>query len=266
MTDKEIIYLAYLKAYSGIKGKKIDRAKYSQKRMEITQRIDRCMMTCKYSVSDIDKRRAVLFGKNIYREYCIFVIANPEGKTDQLKERILELVDKISEIEEQEVFLYKYTLEEGSELNLREILKKGIYIKELTLIGITEVIKHAVENKQITAIIRHQLYNVTLTGKLYHKDGCRYCSGKDVIKIDIASEKGKKYKPCSCIKGKGIQKRILSARKDHKTCLTAFLDESRRDDPIKLIVPGRTDKQNVMSYVICKGYLQGESEIEDKNI
>ncbi len=271
MTNREIIYNAYLKAYSMIKGKVVDSSEYAQKRTKITKRIDRCLMTCRYSVSEIDKKNAVMIGKNIYREYCSFVIGNPGGKTDQLKNRILEMLDKISEIEEHDINLYNKALQDGYELDLRTVLKKGLYIKELTLISMTDVIKHAIKDKNLGAVVEHVDYYVTPRGRRYHRKDCPYCRNKVLIMLTLQNEDNDKYGPCTCVKkmkpafNQAEEKKKPSGQ-DKKRFITAFLDESRRDDPWKAIDKSCTKKQNVMSYVMCEGYLQSEAEIYESNI
>ncbi len=266
MTDKELIYDAYLRAFTTAKGKKISDAQFSLKRTELTKRIDRVLLTCRYSILDMEKRKAILFGKNVYREYCGFISANPAGKTAQIENRILEMLEEIAAFEEQEVQLYKETLGDGFELHLEIILNKSMYSKELTLISITDVIRHALRNKQIYAIKEYALYYITPRGTRYHKEDCPYCKNKDLIVVDIADQDGEKKKPCICVRGRSTPDKKTGPQKKIKEFMTAFLDESRRDDPWKQINPTRLNKQNIMSYVMCKGYLEDENEIKADNI
>ena len=266
MTDKELIYDAYLKAFTTAKGKKISDSQYSQKRTELTKRIDRVLLTCKYSILDMDKRKAILYGKNVYREYCGFVTANPAGKTAQIENRIHEMLEEIALFEEQEVQLYSESLGDEYELDLETVLNKSLYSKELTLIGITDVIRHAIRNKQINAIKVHQQYYITRKGTRYHKKDCPYCKNKNLIVVDIADQDEEKIKPCICIRGRSSSNKQSGPKKKNKGFMTAFLDESRRDDPWKKMNPARTEKQNIMSYVMCKGYLEDENEISEGNV
>jgi hypothetical protein len=126
----------------------------------------------------------------------------------------------------------------------------------------TDVILRAVKDTHITAVLEHEYFYATQKGKKYHKKDCPYCKDKLLKLIDETNEN---YKPCVCVCGRFHKKELL-ADVEKKHYITAFLDESKRDDPWKIIDPSRTRKQNVMSYVMCKGYLHDESEISDENI
>jgi hypothetical protein len=84
--------------------------------------------------------------------------------------------------------------------------------------------------------------------------------------VDIADQDDEKKKPCICVIGRSNLDKKAGPHKRTKGFMTAFLDESRRDDPWKKMNPTRSKKQNIMSYVMCTGYLEDENEIKEDNI
>ena len=254
--DKEILLKAYKKVYFLVKGKYVSRADYHGKSQALITRIDRVLMTTKYSISSTEKKKAIMNGKSLYLEYCSFAKNNPEGVNDQLRERAEILLDAIASFEAQEMTDVRALHQNEGEIDLELIFNSRAFISSITNMNIARLVNWALYDFCKEGIKKPYYFYITPKGSRYHTRDCIFCRGKALTKIDVSSDNAKNLKPCRCINDPNLR----------SSTITAFVDESRRPNPARIFDSEQSKQHNVISYVICKGAVLDEAEIAPDNI
>lgn len=185
-------------------------------------------------------------------------------KLEERVEKMLRLLSKweaelIKPIRVQEI---------GKEyFNLEEIFRDDVNVGRLSSKLVSEIIKINVKKGEIKATTISKStgigdidikFYITSTGKKYHVRNCAYCKGHSIYEADNQEIADMHLKPCQCVYT--LRKERLE---DWENNATVFIDESiyrtMWDND------GKSGLQGNYSYIICRGHLESEDEINDEN-
>ncbi len=106
--------------------------------------------------------------------------------------------------------------------------------------------------------LREEIYYITRSGKRFHLAECPYCKGRNLIEISESETVKENITPCGCVF------EYWDAPSLEINCVTAFIDESIHT--VMWNEDGRKGKAGSYSYIICRGSLNDESQITEKNL
>ena len=274
-TDKEILANAYKQYIYCIKKKKIHNLTPLEIRHDLTKDADATIKLLSNSRGTADSiRKALISGKNVYGQYCQIVKGTPGVHTPELKEKMDALANLMADHEARYVHLLRSKNLGIADVSLRKLYKSPQNIITICndtswntlqafLFGLIKEPKKSKKEKKDPVNVY-----ITSYGNKYHRLGCRYCKGKELKEIYFEAAVSDGYSKCSCIASstnlKPLQEAPFNAEKTNY--MTAFIDESLRDNPWYKYDNSLEQKQLSYSYIICQGYLRSENEISTENI
>ncbi len=147
--DKQTIYEAYCRLPACIKGKKINKNGYGDKRMRLIQKADQVMFAnIGFLSSDRERERVIRAGKDTYLEYCKFVVGNEDADNPQLRSRVDKMLEKLSGIEAAELSHFRKTNQNGFQPETDTILADERWLAEMVSEDVVTVIRHAMAEKE----------------------------------------------------------------------------------------------------------------------
>ncbi|MBR1598029.1 MAG: hypothetical protein IJ661_03830 [Lachnospiraceae bacterium] len=216
-------------------------------------------------------------GKVVYRQYVEYSISAPEIVDQSIQNDVDRLLRIMACWESEFVRQFRFNEHDGGRIDLIKILDDEANVRQLLSHTIHWVMERALSDTEYTIVTEEDrnIY-ITNTGKKYHIAGCRYCMGRRLMAVSINKIENMGYAPCRCvtnlINDKGTKtaavsgKNAIRAIAGRHSCMTAFIDESIRDNPAKNWDYKAGNKQASYSYVICRGFLNSEKEINCANI
>ncbi|WP_026522729.1 hypothetical protein [Butyrivibrio sp. VCB2001] len=264
---KEELRKAYQKGIHWVNMHSVAKADRMEVRMDITRQIDKALLVSgNVYFTDGEKNNILVKGKAAYRAYCAFMKAHPEENTDQLIDRVGELVNLLVKIELEKIVRFCWTLKEDEYLDIEKIFSVKQYVQELMKHPVTFVIDNAVKNKKLCAIGTQKLYYSTRSGRHFHLADCPYCNGKILCADTEMGHMDRGVKPCTCVirmRKREIEAALPKYQDAHY--MTAFVDESIRLNPGCLIDDTQDNNQNLLSVILCKGKIHHEAQITKGN-
>lgn len=242
--------------------------RYMSERADIIRTIDKALVVSKdIYFTELEKQNILRKCKQAYRHYCNFMKGNPDAGTEQLLQRKEELLSLIISLEVPCISRFRMRLEEDEYLDLESIFTKRRYISELMKEPITQLLDKAVDDTEIRALKKYQLYYMTKMGKRYHDRNCACCRGKILCVDNELNLVNKSIKPCNCVKKANERAEYIGLKKElEEKYITAFVDESRKQNPGYKIFDCGEEMQNSASVILCKGKLGSEEDITADNI
>ncbi len=238
--DKQMIYEAYQRLEGCIKGKKINKSGYADKRMNLIGKTDRVLFAnIGFLTPDKERERIIHAGKDTYREYCKFIIGNEEADNLQLRSRMNKMLEKLSGIEAAELLHFRKSVRNGFQIEIDSILTDERWLEEMISEDVVTVIRRAMADGE--GINCEANVSSEVTGQTEDP-------GPQDGKTTATSAGGKPE---------------FATNTAH---MTIYVDESARPNPGLFFEPDQPASQNVISYVICNGVVPDEKDISRENI
>ncbi|SEL92251.1 hypothetical protein SAMN04487770_1214 [Butyrivibrio sp. ob235] len=265
--DKSVLLDAYNKIASSISKRPVAKDKYMDIRAEIIKRIDKSLLVSRdIYFTELEKQHILKECKSTYKDYCGFINGNPTAKTTQLIERKNALLDLMISFEIQSILRFKNGLGEDLYLDLRSIFSNRKYKARLMKDSVQVILKDAVDDPELSAIKKVQLFYTTRAGKKFHLQGCPYCAGKMLCAEYEYMLIDKRIKPCRCVTKNNEIIKEKKLKEQEEQYITAFVDESLRDNTGHYFDETLGMKQNVFSILMCKGMLRNEHSVTENGI
>ena len=261
-SDEQVLYESYLKLGKKLKDDAMKTSSVSlEEDKELVEEINSKLSlmlvyldeTNILSASEVQKQ--LIKAKEMYVQLFKVKGRNPEcimGYVNNKMDRLMHAVARheaymIQSIRKQE------GISEG--FDLEELFDQEKNLRHLGTTPIRNVVKDAMNNYSVSMDNKSEIYYITVTGKKYHIGDCPYCRGKKLNLATKAIIEDQKLIACKCVALKKV------ANQQDKNTVTAFVDESIRS--IQWVDGGKTGSY---SYIICKGRLTSEKDIEDSQI
>lgn len=273
-TDREVLRNTYNQYIYCVKKKKIANKLPLEIRCDIAKGANAAIEVLSDSNSTTDSiRKALISGKSIYGQYCRIIKGTADVQTPWLKEKMERISDLMADHEAKFVHLLRVENKCIADISLGKFYKSPQNIATICndtswsilqnfLFGIK---KENEQNKKKASICVY----VTPSGSKYHKADCPYCKGRELKELYFETAVSSGYSACNCIVPSSKLQTVLKApsnAKNHTLYMTAFIDESVRDNPWYKYDASLEEKQLSYSYIICRGHLQSEKEISAENI
>lgn len=266
--DQLTLYNAYKQYNIVCKKKKICKKQMAAVYKEIEYKID-ILLVLLNSPSPRQKEtsKAVLSGKRIYQQYCSFIDEKVSNEKSCLEIKIDQLLLQMTIVEAEQIATFCKEEKSWKRINLKAIFQDVKVVKTLINMPIKSLLKEALRDSKYTCLSKtDQKIFITEYGKKYHRANCSFCKGRNLFPTTFTQVANGGYSPCRCIeesKADKMQGLIKIPEEDHT--LTAFIDESFKDNPWKKWDNSLPEKQASYSYIICKGTLASEQEISELN-
>lgn len=245
-------------------------------------------------VLEKDKERILKRTKDDYVRYCRSKKPGTACTNTQIEERIKLLIETMAEYEAKIIQQIRRSVTGaddiplsgyfGSDQAVRSLCLPSFHanIREFFITGgkkqtVTTTKKKKKKNKNTAEIslsnVLSEVGNViyiTKNGARYHRIDCPYCqrSNYSEVTLEMALKMG--YTACRCLKDSmGLEGKLTLSKAEQKKVtdqvLTAFVDESCRINPWYKYDKAMRKEQLSYSYIICKGWLNSETEIKTSN-
>ncbi len=261
-SDYDVIYDAYVEYGQGVAAKKIKEQKAKAECNQLFSHVERCLMIMDSSSSTIvEKNRRLSECKSLFQRYSIIDKSRPECITASLRNKMERLLKQVVIHEESQVAMFREREIGGERLSLEAILSEPSNVRRLMNTPIYKLLEGALKDTKYTIISKddRNVY-ITQSGNKYHVADCPYCKRVQLIETTFAKVENAGYEPCRCIAGN-------KKKEDDKPkpAMTAFIDESVRENVWRKFDSGLTKTQASYSYIICSGNLKSENEISEAN-
>lgn len=264
-SDELILYESYIKLREAAETKAAKKCNVSVKNDE--KLIESIQLKLSLLLVYIDEThmlsQAILLkklmnAKGIYIQYFQIRGRNPQctfGSMDTKMDRLIRAVARheaelLQSVRKQEVG--------GDRIDLQIIFKKQSNLNRLGHTLARDVVKEAMKDLSLSIGKRKIVYYITATGKKYHTENCPYCRGKELIPAARAVVENQKLTACKCV---ALKK---AADETDKNCVTVFIDESIHS--VKWDEEGKEGRLGSYSYIICRGHLVSENDIENTSV
>ena len=265
--DQLTLYNAYKQYKIICKKKKICKKQMAAVYKEIEYRIDILLLLLNSpSPSQKDKSKAVLSGKKIYQQYCLFIEEKVLNEKPCLEDKIDQLLFQMTIVEAEQIAMLCKEEESWKRIDLKAIFQDVKVIKILINMPIKTWLKEVLKDTEFTCLSKtDQKIFITEYGRKYHRANCSFCKGRSLYPVTFTQAANGGYSPCRCIEESKEDKMqgLIITLEDHT--MTAFIDESFRDNLWKKWDNSLLEKQASYSYIICKGALVSEQEISELN-
>ncbi len=217
-------------------------------------------------------KEVVKKSKHLFQRFLEWYKRNPAVFLDKDYEDIDSLMDLVG-LYEAEV-LEKLRMEEigGTRINLEKIFSSSFVLRQLLCIGIEKLVMEALSDQDLSPNTDEDtdLY-ITKTGGKYHRIDCPYCTGRQLYPSTRKKIENMGIAPCRCVPEKVLYSRLSMLSMEEKSevnqnTITIYVDESVRGNQLHKIDPNLDEVEGVYSYLICKGYLESETEIQPNTI
>lgn len=271
--DQITLYEAYKQYKLVCKRKKQSKKQRAAAQKEIICRIDMLLLLFNgSSISQKEKSKAVLSGKKLYQQYCKFLYEKDVDPNSCMAEKIDRLLFQMAIVEAEQVASLRKQEVGGNRIDLVTIFQEQRIVKLLINMPINTLIKEAFKDLEFTCVSKmDQKIFITEYGSKYHREDCSYCKGRNLFQATFTQVENLGYHPCRCIEsssnvllGKDEMSKTIKAS-EGTNAMTAFIDESFRDNPWKRWDDSLPEKQASYSYIICRGALEAEQEINEEN-
>ena len=274
LTDEEIIYNAlcrYPKCSNGKKLPPLSRDKILSSRAQFMQQVDKYILFWKSANTTIvEKEKLCNKGKNLYRDYCAKLKVYPSIDTAGLAKRMDEILHYMASYEASKLGRVRSRQIGGGRIDLESIFAEDKNVRILVAKPIDTLIEENFENKahNATGAEAGAIY-MTAKGAKYHRQDCPYCKGKMLVPTSLKKAQNIGLTPCKCMEQSeetGVAELVdLDKKAKEKSYVTAFVDESIRINPWRVLDMDLPQKQACYSYIICKGLFAEETYITEKN-
>lgn len=274
-TDEEILLDAYRRYRQFAKGKSYGgKNKIMGKAAELLHKADKILITFnKTTATVLENKRLLGEAKNIYQQYIKFELANAQYVTTSLEKKMDTLVRQMANYEAQRIAYFRKNEAGGDRIDIEAIFQVESNVKQLLCMAIEGILKAALSDQRFTIVSRvDQKVYITNSGRKYHRFDCPFCRRFQLTQVSYAMLENAGYTPCRCIGETDKVNRKTEKMSDEdkaelaKRTITAFIDESVRLTPLNQIDENCRQRQASYSYIICRGCLGSEDEIEPENI
>lgn len=180
---------------------------------------------------------------------------NPKCIIGSMNDRMNRLIRAVAKHEADMLQSVRCQEVGGERIDLEIIFEKKSNFNRLGSTIARDIVKDAMKDRSLSVGKSKAVYYITQTGKKYHTDNCPFCRGRTLIPSTRAAVENQKLTACKCI---ALKK---AADEADMNCVTAFIDESIH--PVKWNEAGKGDHVGSYSYIICRGRLTSENDIEN---
>ena len=214
----------------------------------------------KYDLTPAWKLSTLKKAKLILYEFCKCKNSYSECICENDEKRMYILLKIIAEFDAERLLNYRKRLFAGEKLDIAKILDRPRYSFQIIQRPIDKLLDQYFKGMKETGYENERKVYITEKGKKYHLANCPYCRHnvhRQKVRHIIAESYG--LEPCQCV----IKER--ERQEQENRFMTVFIDESVRENPCRILDPTLREYQSVYSYIICKGRLESEAEIEECN-
>lgn len=261
-SDEQILYECYLKLSEQAERRARIRSSVSAKNdrqliaginsklpLLLTYLVDTNMLTTDELLKKLTK------AKGMYMQFHQVCGRNPDCIVSSMNKKMDRLIHAVSRHEATLIDGVRRQHVGGDRFDLNVIFEKKANLNRLGSTIARDIVKDAMKDLSLSVGNGKMIYYITETGKKYHTEKCPYCKGRELIPATRAVVENQKLTACKCI---ALKK---AADEADKNCVTAFIDESIH--PIKWDEEGKKGSAGSFSYIICRGHLVNEDDIEN---
>ncbi len=274
MTQFEKDYLTLMEAYQ----KNIEFAKGQKKTCQQTP--SAIMKTARQylgllSIDDLPEcqsKEVVKNSKHLFQRFLEWYKRNPAVFSDKDYEDIDSLMDLVGLYEAGTLEILRMEEVCGDRIDMEKIFFDVTRLRQVLMFDAVKLVREALSDEELSPNTGEDtnLY-ITMTGAKYHRIDCPYCGGRQLYPITRKKIENIGIAPCWCVPEKALYSRVSMLPKEEKSdvnqhTITVFVDESVRGNQLHKIDPSLDEVEGVYSYLICKGYLESESEAQSNRI
>jgi len=261
-SDEQIIYDSYMKLgkrFSVNNKRKYKHSSLSADKNMISRIIPGISLTLLRLENDqltsCKQIKTIRAAKNYYIQICQIKGRHPECIQPSLSEDMEKLVKALCGREAELISLFRMQVFGGDRLDIESIFSDKA-VGMLASVPANEIVKRSLTNTEKNVGKRNTKLYITQTGMKYHIKDCPYCKGKVISETSKAMIDNMNLKPCKCIDAVSMI--------DCNDYATAFIDESMHT--VEWDESGNRGKISSFSYIICRGKLLSEKEINSEVI
>lgn len=271
--DQITLYEVYKQYKIVCKRKKTSKKQRATVQKEIVSRIDMLLLLLNSpSAGQKEKSKAVNVGKKLYQQYCVYWDEKASNTNPHMMEKIDQLLFQMTIVEAEQAATFRKQEAGGNRIKLANIFQDERVVNLLINMPINTLIKEALKDSEFTCVSKtDQKIFITEYGSKYHRADCSYCKGRNLFQTTFTQVENLGYRPCRCIEAsdevlqeKDEMSEPIKSSEGTNT-MAAFIDESFRDNPWKRWDDSLPEKQASYSYIICRGALEAEQEINEEN-
>ena len=261
-SDEQILYECYLKLSVEAETKAMKKnnvsAKNDKKLIEgINSKLSLLLVyldeTNMLTTAEIVKK--LISAKGMYMQFFQVKGRNPKCVMGSMNDKMDRLIRAVARHEANILQSVRNQEVGGERIDLETVFEKKGNLNRLGNTIARDVVRDAMKDLSMSVGKSKVVYYITETGKKYHTDNCPYCRGRELIPATRAIVENQKLTACKCIALKKV------ADEADMNCVTAFIDESIH--PIKWNEEGTKGSAGSYSYIICRGHLASENDIEN---
>ena len=261
MSDESILLECYKKLGQSKEAKKKNIRADSDKKMidGIFPKLSLVIMHLKEDgiVSIVDKQKDIIRAKSYYISYSFVKGRHPECISKSFSKQMDEMIRAVCKHEAEMITSLRKQEIGGDRIDIDVVFSKKANMNRLGNVLARDIVKEEICGINNSAGILSR-YFITETGKKYHRDNCPYCKGRYLSEVGAAMVESQKLLPCKCIAS------LEKEARESKDNMTAFIDESLHTFPWK--ENGQRAKSGSFSYIICRGRLKNENEINEDRV
>lgn len=199
--------------------------------------------------------RNVIKAKGIYVQFFMIKGRNHHLITASMNNRMDRLIHAVARHEANTLLSIRTQETGGERINLEIVFEEKSNINRLGNILARDIVKNAIKDLSVKVGKSNTVYYITESGKKYHTENCPYCRGRELLPTTRTIVENLKLTACKCISMNKATDEV------EKNFVTAFIDESIH--PIWWNEEGKRGRAGSYSYVICRGHLASEKDIEN---
>lgn len=261
-SDAQILYKCYLKLCTQVETK-------AMKKNNVSAKNDRKLIDSIYSklslllfyldetnmLTTAEIQKKLISAKGIYVQFFQVKGRNPECIVGSMNDKIDSLIKAVARHEASILQSVRNQEVGGERIDLEVVFEKKSNLNRLGNTIARDVVKEYINDLYSSVGKNKVSFYITETGKKYHTKKCPYCRGRNLIPATRAFVENQKLTACKCI---ALKK---AADEADINCVTAFIDESIH--PIRWNEEGNKGSIGSYSYIICRGHLASENDIEN---
>ncbi len=258
--DREIIYSILLRYEASYKQKhKLALQECVQLWSKKSLQLDKLLIRCSGQGLTICEKEGILkLAKGIVVDYFRIKKSQESILKNRDEQRILELYEYIAMIEAENVERCRYRMFRGGQVDLNKIFASTFYVCKLMHTPIAEILRQCFLEDNVNELVDglERIY-ASETGSRYHYADCPHCKKGTLYEINWKYVEYFELSPCKCVEAR------RNPQEEQRNYRTIFMDESIRRNPWEKYNHSLEKIQGVYSFILCKGRLEKETEIEE---
>lgn len=256
MTDEEILCEAYkrLALIQRAKTKEVAAASDAAIATSMIGRSSLAVTQLSSHQSITDIKKIILNAKIMYAQYLVIKDRSPQLVNKSLERNMGSLVSEVCRCEADMIKDLRLQETDGIGIDVSQIFLEKKYLRRLGALLARDIVRSAIHGNDASKYVRDLF--VTRSGSKYHVSDCPFCKNTALIPASRDIIEDKKLMPCKCLG--------MAESAGDRGCVTAFIDESIHS--VEWDEDGKVGTIGNFSYIVCRGSLFNESQINDENI